>query len=111
VYRVPEADRRCPKCGRTDLKPLGSGAESTFYDYKPARLVAVRQVQETLACPCGEHVVRAQGPTKWKEKSRYSVFITTATLDGPESSCAATKYPATNTPSYGSTSMSFAPHW
>jgi transposase len=55
------------------LKPLGSGAESTFYDYKPARLVAVRQVQETLACPCGEHVVRAQGPTKWKEKSRYSV--------------------------------------
>jgi transposase len=73
VYRVAEADRRCPKCGRTDLKPLGTGAESTFYDYKPARLVAVRQVQETLACPCGEHVVRAQGPTKWKEKSRYSV--------------------------------------
>jgi transposase len=73
VYRVADAEKRCPKCGRTDLKPLGEGAVSTLYDYKPARLVAVRQVQETLSCPCGEHVVRAQGPTKWKEKSRYSV--------------------------------------
>lgn len=82
VFRVPEEDRRCPKCGGTDLKAVGKGAESTIYDYRPARLVAIRQLQETLACPCGEHVVRAPTPTKWKDKSRYSVNFVASVITG-----------------------------
>src|ERR1043165_1654878 len=69
TYRVPAEKKLCPKCGRTDFKTLGSGKESTLFKYVPARLIAVRQVRETLACPCGEHVVTADSPGNWQEKS------------------------------------------
>lgn len=72
TYRVPEGKRQCPKCGSTKMKPLGDGKESTLFSYVPARLVALRQVRETLACPCGEHIVTADSPGNWQEKSRYA---------------------------------------
>jgi transposase len=72
TYKVPDEQRQCPKCGRTNLKPVGAGKESTLFSYMPARLVAVRQVRETLACPCGEHLVTADSPGNWQEKSRYA---------------------------------------
>jgi transposase len=72
TYRVPDEKRCCPKCGRTDLKKVGDGKESTLFSYVPAQLVAVRQVRETLACPCGEHMVTADSPGNWQEKSRYA---------------------------------------
>ena len=31
-HRVPEAERRCPKCGKTDLKAVGKGKESIEWD-------------------------------------------------------------------------------
>jgi transposase len=45
---------------------------STLYEYVPARIVAHRQVRETLACPCGECILNAEGPVSWQEKSRYA---------------------------------------
>jgi len=72
VHAVPEAQRRCPKCGRTDLKPVGEGKASTLYEYVPARIIAHRQVRETLACPCGDCIITAEGPVNGQEKSRYA---------------------------------------
>lgn len=72
VHAVPTGQRQCPQCGRTDLKPLGKGKDSVIYEYVPARFVAHRHVRETLACACGGHVVTAEGPTKWVEKSQYA---------------------------------------
>jgi len=72
VYRVPESAKTCPKCGRTAMKRLGEGKVSTLYEYVPARIIAHRQVRETLACPCGECIVSADGPVNWQEKSRYA---------------------------------------
>lgn len=46
---------------------------STLYEYQPAKLVAYRDLRETLRCKCGEEIVTAPGPTNWQEKSRYGV--------------------------------------
>lgn len=72
THRVPEAERKCPKCGRTDLKPLGEGKESVVYEYVPAQIIAHHHVRETVACPCGEYVKTAEVPLKWVEKCQYA---------------------------------------
>ncbi|HXH25037.1 MAG TPA: IS66 family transposase [Vicinamibacterales bacterium] len=72
VYPVAPDKRRCPKCGGTELRPLGEGKVSTLYDYVPARFIAHRQVRETLSCRCDEGIITAEGPARWQEKSRYS---------------------------------------
>lgn len=72
VHAVPASQRQCPQCGGKDLKALGKGKESIVYEYVPAHFVAHRHVRETLSCPCGGHVVTAEGPTKWVEKSQYA---------------------------------------
>ena len=41
------------------IRPLGEGKVSTLFDYQPGRLVARREVRETLACRCGEGVITA----------------------------------------------------
>ena len=70
-HLVPAADRKCPSCGNTELTPLGSGKASTLFEYVPAKLVARRDVRETLRCKCGEGIVTAPGPRNWQEQSRY----------------------------------------
>ena len=72
VHPVPADERQCPKCGLEKLKTVGTGKESVVYEYKPAHFIAHRHVRETLACPCNEYVVTAEGPTKWVEKSQYA---------------------------------------
>lgn len=72
IIPVPADQRSCPKCGGEKLRPLGEGKVSTLYEFIPARFIAHRHVRETLACPCGEHVITAEGPTHWQEKSRYA---------------------------------------
>jgi transposase len=71
-YPVPEAQRRCPKCGSDQLRPLGEGKATTLYDYRPPRFVVRQEVRETLSCRCGEGIITAEGPVHWQEKSRYS---------------------------------------
>ena len=59
---VPDGERTCPKCGSSELRPLGEGAVSEQYEYVPGRLVRKRIVREKLACRCGEAVVTAPAP-------------------------------------------------
>jgi len=70
-HEVPAEQRRCPKCGSTDLIPLGEGKVSTVYEYVPARFERHVHKRETLACRCGEYVVTADGPTKVIDKGQY----------------------------------------
>lgn len=72
VHAVPASQRKCPKCGGEKLKSVGTGKESVVFEFIPASFVAHKHVRETLACPCGEHMVTADGPTKWVEKSQYA---------------------------------------
>lgn len=70
-HLVPPQERVCPRCGGTDLKPLGGGKRSVLYEYVPARLERQVHVQQTLACACGEGIVTAPGPVRLGDKSQY----------------------------------------
>lgn len=70
-HRVPEAERRCPKCGKTELKAVGQGKESIEWDYVPGYFRRRRHVRETVACTCGQYIVTAPGPDHSVENTRY----------------------------------------
>jgi transposase len=71
AHRVPEAERRCPKCGKGDLKAIGKGKESIEWNYVPGYFRRCRHVRETLACSCGQYIVTAPGPDHSVENTRY----------------------------------------
>jgi transposase len=70
-HKVPEGDRTCPKCDSTKLRPVGRGKESIVIDYIPGYFRRRRHIRETLACPCGQHMVVAPGPDHSIEGARY----------------------------------------
>jgi transposase len=71
LHPVTAGKRVCPRCGGTQLKPLGSGKRSILYEYVPARLERQVHVQQVLACACGEGIVTAPGPVRLGDKSQY----------------------------------------
>jgi transposase len=71
AHPVPEAERRCPKCGKGDLSPVGKGKESIEWNYVPGYFRRCRHVRETLACSCGQYIVTAPGPDHSVENTRY----------------------------------------
>ena len=70
-HKVADADRTCPKCKGSKLRPVGVGKESIVVDYVPGYFRRRRHVRETLACPCGQHMVVAPGPDHSIEGARY----------------------------------------
>jgi transposase len=74
-HAVAPEKRRCPKCGSEKLRPLGEGKTTTVYDYVPAKLIRRVHVQETLACPCGEGIVTADGAAKPIEQGQYGAGL------------------------------------
>jgi transposase len=70
-HKVKDCDKHCPKCGSNELKTLGEGKISTLIEYVPAHLERQVHVQETLACPCGEYIVSADGPVRPTEGGHY----------------------------------------
>jgi transposase len=67
---VPDEQRRCPRCGG-EAKPVGEPKRSVQYEYIPGRFVAHIYEHETVACTCGQHIVRAEGPRRLFDQSRY----------------------------------------
>jgi transposase len=70
-HKVPDAERTCPKCAGTKLRPVGAGKVSTVLDYVPGYFRRRQHIRETLACACGEHIVTAPGPDHSVEGARY----------------------------------------
>jgi transposase len=70
-HKVPPEHRKCPVCGNTDLRPIGSGRTSVVFEFVPARFIRHEHVQEVLRCKCGDYVVTAPGAPKVIEKGRY----------------------------------------
>ena len=71
LHKVPDAERTCPKCAGTKLRPVGAGKASTVLDYVPGYFRRRQHIRETLACACGEHIVTAPGPDHSVEGARY----------------------------------------
>ncbi len=70
-HRVADEKRTCPKCGSSELRPVGEGKRTYLYEYVPARFERQVHVQETLACRCGEGLVTADGPRRVVDKCQY----------------------------------------
>jgi transposase len=70
-HKVAPEKRRCPKCGRENLKPLGEGRKTTVFEHVPEQFIRHEHVQEVLTCPCGDYVVTAEAPPKVVDKGRY----------------------------------------
>src|SRR5581483_10775125 len=70
-HKVPAAERTCPKCDGTDLRPVGDGKMSNVLDYVPGYFRRRQHIRETLACVCGDHIVTAPGPDHSVEGARY----------------------------------------
>ena len=56
----------CPTCGkdRDEFRPVGEGRRTTIYEFIPASFRREEHIQQVLACPCGEHIVVADGPPR-----------------------------------------------
>jgi transposase len=70
-HAVPPESCTCPKCGSTELKPLGPGEERVVYERVPEHFIKQVHVLQKLACGCGEHIVQAQGPRRVGEQCTY----------------------------------------
>lgn len=68
---VPDQERFCRVCGRTDLKAVGEGEVSEQTEHIPARVVRIRWVREKLACACEKCVVTAPPPPQVREGGQY----------------------------------------
>jgi len=71
IHRVAPEKRRCPHCGREDLKALGEGRITTITEHVPERFIRHEHLQEVLTCPCGDYVVTADVPEKVVDRARY----------------------------------------
>lgn len=68
---IPDEERVCPKCGGTNLKPVGLGKVTSVYEYIPARFERQEHVQETLACACCDGIITAKKPAGPFDRSIY----------------------------------------
>jgi transposase len=71
--KVPPEAKTCPDCGLVDaMKPVGTGRETTVFEFIPARWIRHIYVQEVLRCDCRNYVVTAPGAPKVIARGRYS---------------------------------------
>ena len=71
--KVPASAKNCPDCGAVDeMKPVGTGRETTVFEFIPARFIRHVYVQEVLRCECRNYVVTAPGAPKVIARGRYS---------------------------------------
>jgi transposase len=70
-HKIPDGERKCPKCGRDKLKRVGKGKPTVEWEYVPGYFRRRVHVRETLACPCGQHIVAAAGPERVADRVQY----------------------------------------
>jgi transposase len=65
-HKVKREEEQCPHCGRpgTEFKVVGDGVKTELWEFIPAHFEREEHVQETVACPCGQHIVTAPGPAR-----------------------------------------------
>jgi transposase len=60
---VPDNKRICPKCGG-EMKSVCFSVGCEYLDVIPAEFVVVRRMDETVACPQDDAIVRAEAPPR-----------------------------------------------
>jgi transposase len=71
VHHVTAEQAECPKCGGVADRAVGSGKETTLYEYVPGYFVHQKHIQEKRACACGQYIATADPPPRPIDKSLY----------------------------------------
>ena len=71
THHVPDADKKCTRCGKIADRELGTGKKTTMFEYVPGYFVRQEHVQEKVACACNEFIATAPPPRKPFEGGRY----------------------------------------
>ncbi len=69
-HPVPDAMKRCPRCGGVHFRPLDHES-STTYEYVPGHFVRRIHKRQKVACSCGEYIVTAPAPPKLIAGGQY----------------------------------------
>jgi transposase len=69
---VPEEQRHCPHCERSELRPVGVGTPAEIYDFVAPHFRRRQYLRETLACRCGQYIVTAPAPERTTERTSYA---------------------------------------
>jgi transposase len=69
-HPVPDAMKKCPKCGGTHFRPLDYETSTTF-EYVPGHFVRRRHKRQKQACTCGQYIVTAPAPPKLVAGGQY----------------------------------------
>jgi len=69
-HPVPDAMKKCPKCGGTHFRPLDVET-STTYEYVPGHFVRRLHKRHKQACACGQYIVTAPAPPKLLAGGQY----------------------------------------
>ena len=67
---VPKDQCMCPHCNQ-EATLMGKPRRTVQFQYRPGRLIRKEYLLETVVCPCGKHIVRAEGPPRVFDKGRY----------------------------------------
>ena len=78
VNRVPPDMRDCPLCG--EEMELVSHTACEILDVRPAELFVRRRMDETLACPNDDTIVRAPKPPELVERGKLSTTLIVESL-------------------------------
>ena len=73
VYRLDDADKKCPSCGGELAEWEGQFEESEEIDVLARTFVVVKHKRQKYRCRCGGCVETALGPAKLFEGARYSI--------------------------------------
>lgn len=72
-HPVDRGGPECPECGREreDFRPVGEGHKTERWEYVPGYFRLEEHYAEVLSCPCGEHMVTAEGPAQAYDGAQY----------------------------------------
>jgi len=71
IHHLTDEQRECPKCGGTADRALGTGKQTTLFEYVPGYFARQCHVQEKAACACGEFIATADPAPRPVEGGHY----------------------------------------
>ncbi len=71
IHHLTDDQRQCPSCRGMAARPLGTGKQTSLYEYVPGYFVRQCHVQEKAACACGQFIATADPPARPIEGGHY----------------------------------------
>jgi len=71
IHHLADEQRQCRRCGGVAERPLGTGKQTSLYEYVPGYFVRQCHVQKKAACRCGQFIATADPPARPIDGGHY----------------------------------------